>query len=171
LKEGVVMKGKRIIMAFFIFASLTLLFSLDTTCLVLKKELNELAKEAEIILVGTVKDIRSEWNREETLIYTYVTISVEDYLKGSTGSNEVVVRTFGGKVGVVSLFVEDTPNFEKGEKVILFLYQRETGDWEVYGCFQGKYRIEEGRVVENGLQVADFINQIKGFIFSENIEK
>ena len=53
---------------------------------------DELARRAEVVVVGKVTAKRSEWNSDKTRIYTRVTIDVDDCLKGTSGKSiEVLV--------------------------------------------------------------------------------
>ena len=139
--------------------------------LVVEKDVEQLTREADLILTGKVKSIESRWNEERTLIYTYVTISVKQYAKAISSQEqvrEIVVRVRGGEVGDIGLRVSDTPQFREGEEVFLFLRSEEVPLFSVAGLFQGKYTIEEGRVKNRilGLEVPldSFISQIKGIL-------
>ncbi len=82
----------------------------------------------------------SRWNLWRTTIYTYSTLSVEKYIKG-TGPETLTIITEGGTVGYLSMWVEDVPVFEENETVLVFLKQ--AGDeFSVVGWVQGKYMVE-----------------------------
>lgn len=133
-----------------------------------------LAKESDLILTGSVKEISpARWNTpdgeqptnaleglgQEEVIYRDVVISVDKYLKNSLSSNEVVVRVLGGTVGNLTLDVEDEPSFELGEDVLLYLVEdtylatKVLGPehFVICGCFQGKFSLtEDGKAVSKG---------------------
>jgi len=73
--------------------------------------LENLISKASTILQGTVSNLEAHWNRDQTMIYTSVTISVESYLKGGTTAPEVTIEVPGGTVGKITLWVSDTPTF------------------------------------------------------------
>ena len=81
----------------------------------------ELANRAQWIVLGQVSRIHSEWNVEHTMIYSYSTISVQDWIKGNPQGTSVAVRTEGGEVGTFACYVSDEPCFTAGETVLLFL--------------------------------------------------
>ena len=121
----------------------------------------ELTAQAELILVGHVTDV-SCYEEGEGNIYTEVTISVEQKLKGEAGE-EVVVRVAGGKVGEREMWVEDTPTFKMGERVVVFL-EESGGIFRVVGGFQGKLTISEHDTVGDGIPLPEFMERIEGHL-------
>lgn len=105
-----------------------------------KMDPSQLTARADLIVVGQVKGMESRWDPGET-IFTYVTIAVEQSEKGSSGA-EVTLRFPGGEVGEIGLRVSDSPVFQKGEKVKVFLKGKET--YDIVGLYQGKHTITEG---------------------------
>ncbi len=159
---------------FFILSSMVIFslaagfFTNQADALVVKKSIEELTYEANVILAGEVKSMESRWNTERTLIYTYVTISVREYTKALPGMREVkeiTVKVPGGEVGDIGLKVSDTPEFREGEEVFLFLRVEELPIFRVAGLFQGKYTIEGGKaknkVIEQEIPWDIFIDQIE----------
>ena len=57
----------------------------------IKRSLEQLSQEADIILLGTVTKQVSEWNDQRTAIHTDVTVAVEEAIKGWPGG-EVACR-------------------------------------------------------------------------------
>ncbi|UCF78392.1 MAG: hypothetical protein JSW03_09890 [Candidatus Eiseniibacteriota bacterium] len=126
--------------------------------------LPELAAGATGIVRGQVLDVTSRWDSEGKTIFTYVTISVDEWLKGA-GPETVTVRVVGGKVGGVGLWVEDTPVFAGGESVVTFLEPSEEElAHDVRGLFQGKFSVEDGRVIEAGLPLGDFVSMVRSIV-------
>ncbi len=151
-----------------IFSLVTGFFVTEGSALVIKKSVQELTYEADAILIGEVKDIESRWNKERTLIYTYVTISVRKYTKALPNMKEVekiTVKVPGGEVGDIGLKISDTPEFREGEEVFLFLRIEELPIFRIAGLFQGKYTIEDGKakneVLEREISLDIFIDQIE----------
>ncbi|HII02979.1 TPA: hypothetical protein HA351_15445 [Methanosarcinaceae archaeon] len=134
----------------------------------------ELAKKSDLILIGSVKEILpARWSTpdggqpenaiealgRDEVIYRDVVISVDEYLKNSLSSNEVVVRVLGGIVGNLGMDVEDEASFEPGEDVLLYLVEDTspaTKDlkpehFRVTGISQGKYTLTgDGKAVKSG---------------------
>jgi hypothetical protein len=129
--------------------------------LVEKLSLKDLTTRATTILIGTVAHIKCIWNDKRTNIFTYVTISVEQYIKGTEKEKMLTLKVSGGKIGEVNQWVEDTPHFQKDEKVLLFLEQEH---FRVVGGLQGKYSIEQEKVVGLDIPVDDLIHQIRNLI-------
>lgn len=135
---------------------------------------DNLTKDSDIVLTGSVKEILpAKWSTSDgkeplnpiedlgldVVIYRDVVVSVDEYLKNSLSSSEVIVRVPGGTIGNFTLDVEDMPSFEPGEKVLLFLGEDMDPATEalspehfvVYGNFQGKFSLtEDGKAVSEG---------------------
>ena len=120
----------------------------------------ELSRQAELIILGVVLD---EKLAEPGTIGTGLenhTISVEKVLKGKYNASTVSVIT-------ESEIMEDSPQFNVGEKVILFLYQKPIfgdkpsgNDYTIVNQLNGKYGIDDNEMVGN-LSLADFEKKIK----------
>lgn len=115
------------------------------SALMVKISVEDLTKEADVIIKGDIKEVDSRWNLWRTMVYTYSTVSVEKYIKG-TGSETLTIITEGGTVGDSGVWVEDTPVFTKNEKVLVFL-KTAGREFSVAGLVQGKYIIEKRRCV------------------------
>lgn len=130
----------------------------------------ELNSRSDTIIIGTVKEILPpKWNTVDgkklsedvdfsihNTIYTDVIISVDEYVKNTLSSKEVIVRVEGGTVGNDTLLVEYEPKFQVDEKVLLFLMKDDnpyTKDispehFIVTGALQGKYTLtDDGKAV------------------------
>ncbi len=151
-----------------IFSLIIGFFATQVSALVIKKSIQELTYEADSILIGKVKGIESRWNKEKTLIYTYVTVSVTEYIKRISEKEElkeIIVKVLGGKVGDIGLKVSDTPEFIEDEEVFLFLRIEELPIFRVAGLFQGKYTIEDGKaknkILKQEILLDSFIHEIE----------
>jgi len=154
-----------------IFSLTTGFLATQGVTLVVKKTVEDLTYEADSILIGKVKEMESQWNSERTLIYTYVAVSVTEYVKRipeMEEPREITVKVPGGEVGDIALKVSDTPEFVKGEEVFLFLRLEKLPVFRVAGLFQGKYTIEDGKVknkvLEREIPLDSFIGQIKDIV-------
>jgi hypothetical protein len=125
----------------------------------------ELTQQAEAVVRGKVKDMKSEWDPERRFIWTLVTISVSHSIKGnSPEKQDVVVKIPGGEVGDIGQKTEDAPIFTKDEEVLLFLQPevyREKKVFRVMGNFQGKHTIKDNMLIEKKMPVETFLGQIK----------
>ena len=125
----------------------------DANALMLKMSFEELSSKSESIIVGKVNNIDSYWNEERTSIYTEVTISVEDNIKGEIKQGEITIITPGGEVDGITQYVSDSPTFKPGEEAVLFLnelpgqsfstQQYQSGLYQVTGSSQGKIDISD----------------------------
>ncbi len=124
----------------------------SVSALMLEKNLNELTDEANYIVVGNVKEVKSAWDDNKTNIYTNVTIGIEKVVKGKKIEREVIVKIQGGEVGDLKQWVEGEPEFVSGEKVLLFLSREDKGKGFILKSrFQGKYTIEGDRAINKEL--------------------
>lgn len=127
--------------------------------MLIKMEISDLTAKAELIIIGTVEDLTYQRDTGGN-IFTLVTVSVEQILKGEAGEN-IVIRVPGGTVDGQTLISEDAPEFKPGERVVLFLQQHEA-TYSVLGGFQGKFTIVNGLV--GNVPVSQFIEQIQGLL-------
>jgi len=158
-----------IFLSIIVFFSMMGFFTIEGHTIVIKKEMEDLTRESDFILIGEVKDMQSRWDKERRWIFTYAAISVRKYIKKPADVKEIkeiIVRVLGGEVGDIGLKVSDTPEFVKGEKVFLFLTPgKEMSIFRVTGLFQGKYTIEDGKVkskaLEQEVSLDSFVDQIQ----------
>lgn len=125
-----------------------------------KLTLDDLAARANLIILGDVGDVAYQKEANGS-IYTLITFSVEQILKGET-TNKVVVKVPGGELDGQIQVVEDAPTFQLGDRVVFFL---ENGDgiFQVFGGFQGKFTIDKNDMVGN-TPLSDFIEQVKNAV-------
>ena len=128
--------------------------------------IEELTEKADVILIGTVEEV---FHSSAPKMYRQVTVSVERYLKNKLEADTVIVVARGATIGNITLWVEDQPEFQESERVLLFLwdnpsflFENPQGFFEVVGMVQGKFKIgsdsaisDAGQVIEDGLRVGD----------------
>ena len=129
--------------------------------LIEKLTLDELTARAESILVAEVGEIAC-YKDDEGNIYTLVTLSIEQNIKGET-QQEVVIRIPGGELNGQTLWVEDAPSFQLGERTVVFLEECE-GTFSVVGGFQGKFTIDSSNMVDGDTPLSQFIDQIRDIL-------
>lgn len=102
----------------------------------------DLAKKSESIVVGKVDDVVSRQDASNKEIYTFITISVTESVKGAKGEKFVTIRQLGGSVGNLISVVPGMPSFKPGEQVVVFLSPKDQAGYPwVMGLQQGKYSI------------------------------
>ena len=111
-----------------------------------ERSLADLVSIADVICTGQVLSLDSQWDPDQDMIVTIVTLEVEEYLKGS-GEPTLQIQVPGGIVGDEGLKVTGTPVFQEQERVVLFLKSGRTDRpggqrHHVVSWAQGKFRIE-----------------------------
>ncbi|OGP14024.1 MAG: hypothetical protein A3I75_00985 [Deltaproteobacteria bacterium RIFCSPLOWO2_02_FULL_50_16] len=151
--------------------------------MVLPLTLHQMAVVANRVFEGECLGLQEDLD-ENGLAVTYVTFSVYRVFKGSVGKS-VTIKQFGVKpreegeaffgMGPGSYIIPATkgfsrPSFQKGEKVILFLYG--DSDWgftSPVGLGQGKFIVSEGtegqRTISSALSI-----QAQGIYYENFIE-
>src|SRR5436190_14951832 len=133
---------------------------------VIPPSFDELVSRAEMIFQGSVTGVRSEWTGEgaQRHIMSYVTLKVEDAIKGNPGST-VTLQMLGGTVGAETMQVSDAPKFKVGDRDILFVENNGTQFIPLVGIMHGRFRVkkdETGRdavFTNEGSPVSD-LNQL-----------
>ena len=81
--------------------------------------LEQMAVRADQIFTGEVVGIKSQLNARRTGIHTFVTIEVDEYLKGGR-RKLLTLRFLGGDAEGYRLVVPGSPVFHLGEEVLVF---------------------------------------------------
>ena len=119
-----------------------LLSQAESKAQVKKMTAKDLTDNSTAVLYGKCTKKRCEWNEKKSIIYTYVTIAPEEYIKGNLGS-EAVIAVPGGQVGNIRYEVSEMPVFTEGEEVMAFIWTNPAGKNLITGGFQGKMKIEK----------------------------
>jgi hypothetical protein len=109
-----------------------------TTAQVRPLETAELTRQADVVVVGKVADVRSAWNHDRSRIQTTVTVVVDQTLKGAGGSGSIAIVTPGGEVDGVGEYYSHTARFRKDEDVVVFARKDSEGRFRVTAGEQGK---------------------------------
>ncbi len=106
--------------------------------------ISRLSASSESVVVGIVDTTYSEWNDDNSRIYTYTNIQISVIIHGNKVPPVVRIITYGGRVGnVIQRTTYNDARFRKNEKVLVFL-QNCNNDYR--NCFvvdgtEGKYNI------------------------------
>lgn len=119
-----------------------------------RMSLEEMVSESDSIVDGVVESVESRW--EDRMIFSYITIRIDDSMKGPR-SRTAVVRQVGGRIGNRMLDVPGMPVFDTGDRVVVFLGDTRNGTYHVVGMAQGRYRVQNDRAVAH-LTGADFVD-------------
>ncbi len=130
----------------------------------------DLTVESTAVLYGKCSKVKCEWNETKDIIFTYVTVIPEEYIKGNLGS-QAVLAVPGGRIGDIIYEVSEMPVFTEGEEVVAFVWTNPSGKNLVTGGSQGKLKIEKdsrtGRRMVMGMGLesqTDLKDQVKGEI-------
>lgn len=116
--------------------------------------LTELTLRAGLIVRGRIVGQSSAWDQDKNAILTSSTVEVLDQVKGWTSEEKLIIRTPGGVVGDVGLWVEPAPHFVPGEEVLVFLEPSPAVGYQVLGSIQGKYTIRQGWAIKDEMDMA-----------------
>jgi hypothetical protein len=139
-----------------------------STAQVKEMSVKDLTKESTAVLYGRCSKVKCEWNENKSIMYSYITVVTEGYIKGSLGA-EAIIAVPGGRIEDTVYEVSEMPVFTEGEDVVAFVWTNPAGKNLVTGGYQGKMKIEKDsktgkRMVQAvGLDAeADFQKQGRG---------
>jgi hypothetical protein len=101
----------------------------------------DMAQDAVAIVTGRVMAIESNWDPHQQQIFTHITLSLDEVLKGEILDAQLTIKQTGGVIGNAYSWVQGSPEFLLGEKALLFLTQNEDGSLRVAHLYQGKFSI------------------------------
>jgi len=127
----------------------------------LKKDLKTLTRESDLIVIGKAVKIDSQ-REEKGQIVTYVSVKVDEYVKGKLEQGEIIILVPGGRVGELSMWVSEAAKFTLNETSLLFLVHLRDDLYQVVGGLQGKLTLEKGKVCEYEMPIAAVLDRIRG---------
>ncbi|MCI0489036.1 MAG: putative Ig domain-containing protein, partial [Blastocatellia bacterium] len=95
---------------------------------------------ARAIVRGRVLSMGAALDKDE-IIYTYITLRVDEVLKGEITGREIVIKQEGGQVGERGHILYGAPDFTVDEDVLLYLDTRRDGSLRVHQMALGKFSI------------------------------
>jgi hypothetical protein len=135
--------------------------------------LKKRANQADLIIVGKVQKSECRRNKGSSDVYTYITVSVEECIKGSDilKGNDIVIRKLGGSIkdeGIIH-YVErhpagfSQPGFSKNERILLLLrLLPDSMHYEVVTGRHGKFSIMKDDIIAGKhISLKEFIRKIK----------
>jgi len=103
----------------------------------------QLAARAEVIAIGKVTGVESEWNETHTMIRTRVTLSVDQFVKGGSSQNALTIYVPGGEIDGVGEIYSHMPTFRRDEDVVVFAEKDRDNRYRVSAGSQGKFLVEK----------------------------
>lgn len=101
----------------------------------------ELTTRSDVVALGTVSSIASDWDLNRTTIETRIDLKVEEVLKGTVDRMKISFHQLGGVVGEIASSVGEAAPFKEGERVAVFLFKNNR-ELQLVGFFQGKFSVE-----------------------------
>ncbi len=115
---------------------------------VVKLNMQQLVQKSDLIVQGQVQSVYTQWNEQQHLVFTYISIRVDESLKGQ-GPKSVLIRQVGGSAGTIQMSIAGTPQFTSGDMAIVFLKDQGDSTFQVVGMNQGLYKIVQDFAVSN----------------------
>ena len=159
---------------FMLLAGLLIIIPTESRAQLKKMSAEDLTQESTAILYGKCSKVKSEWNQDQDIIFTTVTIVPEEYIKGDLGA-EALITIPGGQVDDIIYEVSEMPVFIEGEEVFAFVWKHPSGKNLVTGGKQGKMKIEKDKNTGNRKLkgdpqkpdkelLEDFTQKVKGYM-------
>lgn len=127
--------------------------------------MEDLARESDLVAVGKVKELRSDWTAGKKTIVTRVTLGLEEVLKGNAGQSVALVVP-GGELDGVGEWYSHTPRFKKDEEVVVFAKGQGTSALRVARGNEGRLLITKDaktghRMVAGGITLDEVKSRVK----------
>jgi hypothetical protein len=94
-----------------------------------------------LIVTGKVLSTATRLDDASQTVFTYTTLRVSSFLKGQLDTGTIVIKERGGEFGNTGTIIHGTPQFEPGQRVLLYLDTRPDGSLRVHDMFLGRYSI------------------------------
>jgi len=104
---------------------------------------DDLITGARAIVIGKVRALACRLDAEQDRVFTYITIDVEETLKGEINARRIVLKEEGGEAEGQGSIIYGTPQFARGERVLLYLDTWADGSLRVHQMSFGKLTIAE----------------------------
>ena len=130
---------------------------------------SDLTNQADVVAVGKVSAMKSEWNADKSRITTRVTIAVGEYLKGSGVEKELTLLTPGGEIGEVGELYSGAARFRQEEEVVIFAKGQAGREMHLAGGAEGKMEVTRDKdtgelTVSPGMTLGEFRSLVKSVI-------
>jgi hypothetical protein len=101
----------------------------------------DLAAQAAAVLLGRVTALQSHLDTARGQIFTDVTLALEEVVEGPPLPATVTLRQPGGRVGALHSWVDGSPEFVIGERVLVYVRVAHDGTLRVLQLYQGKLSV------------------------------
>lgn len=133
-------------------------------------KLKHLTINSDLIVTGKVFKQQSNWNKDKSRIFTEATIQVDEFLKGSSNGNSVVVTYPGGEIDGVGELYTHMPKFADNEDVLVFLKKDDSiKGFKVFDGQEGEIKILKDaktgeKVTSSNVQISSIKEQIRSYL-------
>ncbi|MGE0826151.1 MAG: hypothetical protein AB7G75_17135 [Candidatus Binatia bacterium] len=108
---------------------------------VIKVTFPDLVAQAEVIAVGTVSEIREQWDAAHEVPLTLVTFTNLTTLKGEPGTSMTLEFLGGPMPNGLIMTIPGVPRFTVGEKTVVFCAGNQRSFCPLVGLWQGLLRV------------------------------
>lgn len=112
---------------------------------IVQYDLEQMTQKSKLVVTGEVLEVTSYYAPFLDLgevILTDVRVRIDKTLRGSTEEKEITIQVLGGQIGTAFQRCPESPEYEKGERVLVFLREWNGRLWNT-GWHQGKYKLEK----------------------------
>src|SRR6267143_742858 len=102
---------------------------------------SDLAAQAAAVVLGRVTAIQSHLDSGRGQIFTDITLAVDEVLAGPALPGRITIRQPGGRVGGLESWIEGSPEFIVGERVLVFVRVAGDGTLRVLHLYLGKFSV------------------------------
>src|SRR2546428_7724231 len=103
--------------------------------------MDDLTRSSAAIVLGTIDGLTGVQSGDGRL-FTLVTLSVEEVLKGALPAQTIILKEVGGTVGETREVIFGAATFQRGERGLVFLRARPDGSLHSNQLPMGKFRME-----------------------------
>jgi hypothetical protein len=102
--------------------------------------IEQLTRAADVVAIGEVAAATGEWAPGRATIQTRVVLTIVELLKGAEPS-PLTFTHLGGRVGGEASAMGGGPQFQPGERVVVFLSRRQDGSLRLRDLSYGRFEI------------------------------
>lgn len=127
----------------FAFLFIPFLVTSSINALMIPLSVEERTVASDTILSGKVTHIESYWNADKTVIYSKITVAVDEQFSGAPLGDSCEIQMIGGTVGNITLASPDNPKFSIGEDTVFFLTKNiPLNTYNFLGGYQAKISLD-----------------------------
>jgi hypothetical protein len=101
----------------------------------------DLAAQAAAVILGRVTALQSHLDAAHGRIFTDVTLAVDEVVAGPRLPATITLRQPGGRIGGIHAWIDGSPEFTIGERVLVYLRVALDGSLRVLQLYQGKLSV------------------------------